>query len=40
MVESLGGRKKYVEALHLADSYDYAKLEDLLKLAMEEVVGR
>lgn len=37
-VETTAGRKKYVEALASADNRDYSKLENIIKLAIDEMV--
>lgn len=36
-VETTASRKKYIEALHLADNHDYVKLENIFKLAIDEM---
>jgi Fic family protein len=36
-VETIIGRKKYVEALHLADNHNYIKLESIFKSAIDEM---
>jgi len=36
-VETTIGRKKYVEALHLADNHNYIKLESIFKSAIDEM---
>lgn len=37
-VETTATRKKYIEALQLADSYDYRKLEKIIKSAIKESI--
>lgn len=38
-VETISGRKRYIEALQSADSHDYRKLEKIIKEAIEESAG-
>jgi len=37
-VETVSGRKSYVQALQSADGSDYAKLEKIMRLAIMEAV--
>jgi len=37
-VETMSGRKKYVEALQFADNHDYSKLEKIIKNAIQESI--
>lgn len=38
-VETIAGRKKYVEALRLADNYNFTKLESIFKSAINEMAS-